>query len=275
MIFNIQQYSLHDGPGIRTIVFMKGCPLRCRWCCNPESQKTKPEISYDANKCLGKKICNECEKICDAGAIEFSDLHKAVIRRDKCSSCMKCVHECPAKAYKAEGHQYSIREVLDIVEKDSIFYRHGNGGLTVSGGEPLMQGEFLIQLLRQAKKRRLTTAIETCGYADYPVLKQAAEYLDAILFDIKSLDEQQHIAYTGKTNRKILQNFDNLCRDFPDLPKYARTPVIPGFNDSPDDLLAIKNYLANKPETFYEQLPYHRFGAAKYNALGRRYMMDE
>lgn len=275
IIFNIQHYSLHDGPGIRTIVFFKGCPLRCRWCCNPESQKSEPEISYDENKCLGKEICGMCKPICDDNAIKFSAFGKAFIERDKCSGCMKCVQECPAKAYKKEGKHYTSEEILGIAEKDSVFYQHGNGGLTVSGGEPLLQGSFLIELLRQAKRRRLSTAMETCGYADYAILKQAAGYLDTILFDIKSLNEQKHIVYTGKSNRKILQNFERLCSDFPKLTKYVRTPVIPEFNDSTDDLQNIKNYLKNKPEIFYEQLPYHRFGINKYKALGRRYMMDK
>ncbi|WP_196590449.1 glycyl-radical enzyme activating protein [Pectinatus frisingensis] len=275
LVFNIQHYSLHDGPGIRTIIFFKGCPLRCRWCCNPESQNHYPEISYDEKRCLGNEICSECQKVCENNAIMFSSEGKAIIQRDKCSNCMKCIAECPAKAYKKEGIEYTADELLDIVEQDSIFYRGGNGGLTVSGGEPLIHGQFLIDLLKAAKKLRLSTAMETCGYADYSILKQTAEYLDTILFDIKSLDNFKHIIYTGKSNQVILNNFESLCNDFPHLHKHVRTPVIPGFNNSIEDLQKIEDYLKDKPAVTYEKLSYHRFGVGKYKTLGRKYPMDD
>lgn len=272
-VFNIQHYSLHDGPGIRTIVFLKGCPLRCRWCCNPESQSYDKEISYLENKCIGEKECGFCKNICDEKAISFNE--KAIIDRDKCSNCLKCANICPSKAIKVEGKTYSINEVLDIVERDAIFYNHGNGGLTVSGGEPLTHGEFLVSLLKEAKKRRINTAIETCGCADYNTLFEAAKYLDTIMFDIKSMNSEKHKEFTGSDNKIILDNFTKLCRDYPKIHKKVRTPIIPGFNDNIDEIKAIINFIKDKPNVEYEPLKYHSFGKGKYKALGREYLLGD
>lgn len=271
-IFNIQRYSLHDGPGIRTTVFLKGCPMRCIWCCNPESMKSEPEISYVSNKCIGFAACGFCVRSCPAGAITCSNENKAVIDRSKCQSCLKCADVCPSKAIRAEGSMYSVEEILGIVERDSIFYGNG-GGLTVSGGEPLMHKRFLVELLKEAKRRRIHTAIETCGFADYEALSEAAGYLDLILFDIKSMDNGKHFEYTGCGVERILENFSRLCEDFPNLPKIVRTPVIPGFNDTVDDIRPILAFLKDKPNVTYQPLPYHRFGEGKYKALGREYKM--
>ncbi len=272
-VFNIQRYSLHDGPGIRTIVFLKGCPMRCRWCCNPESQLDTPEISYVENQCIGVSACGFCQQVCPVNAISFED--KAKIDRMKCINCLKCAEVCPSKAIKTEGTKYTVNELLDLVERDSVFYGHGDGGLTVSGGEPLMQGDFLIALLKGAKKRRIHTAIETCGSGEYAVLSEAAKYLDAILFDIKSLDDAKHREYTGHGNEKIIENFSNLCREYPLLEKRVRTPIIPGFNDTEAEIRRIKSFLADKPNVTHELLKYHTFGMGKYKALGREYPMEE
>lgn len=272
-VFNIQHYSLHDGPGIRTIVFLKGCPLRCRWCCNPESQSYDKEISYLENKCIGEKECGFCKNVCDEKAISFNE--KAIIDRDKCSNCLKCAKVCPSKAIKIEGKTYSINEVLDIVERDAIFYNHGNGGLTVSGGEPLTHGEFLVSLLKEAKKRRINTAIETCGCADYNTLFEAAKYLDTIMFDIKSMNGEKHKEFTGSDNKVILDNFTKLCKDYPKIHKKVRTPIIPGFNDNIDEIKAIINFIKDKPNVEYEPLKYHSFGKGKYKALGREYLLGD
>lgn len=275
LIFNIQHYSLHDGPGIRTVVFLKGCPLRCRWCCNPESQRYEREISYLEQKCIGKAECGFCKSRCQAGAIEFLQSGKAWIDRGKCHKCLECAHICPSQALKIQGREEKIEEILDRLSEEAAFYRYGEGGLTVSGGEPLSHRDFLIPLLKEAGKRRIHRAMETCGYGEYQTLFEAAQHLEVILFDIKSMNEEKHIQYTGKSNWVILDNFQRLCEDFPKLPKKVRTPVIPGFNDTEKELRQIQAFLLEKPNVTYEMLPYHRFGEGKYRMLGRDYEMGD
>ena len=274
-VFNIQHYSLHDGPGIRTIIFLKGCPMACRWCCNPESQRRTPELAYVPSQCIGRKACGRCQVRCSQQAITFDDDGNAAIQRIHCNQCQDCVSVCPAKALQTEGRIYTVEELLDIVEKDAVFYEHGNGGLTVSGGEPLSHPEFLKELLQQAKQRHIHTAIETCGNAPYEALQQVAPFLDMILFDIKSMNTQKHKEYTGWGNEQILENFTALCRDFPTIPKCVRTPVIPGFNDTPEEIQAIRTFLQPFSNVTYEALPYHEFGRGKYKALGRPYPMGD
>lgn len=224
-VFNIQRYSLQDGPGIRTTVFLKGCPLRCRWCCNPESQDSaEPEAqSFDA--------CREM----------------------------------------------TVEEILGEVEADEIFYRHGGGGMTLSGGEPLIHGNFTIRLLGEAQRRYLSTAIETSGAAEEEILLEAAQHLDFIYYDVKSLDSEKHEQWTGVSNERILSNLKALAQEIkksknrPNL--VVRTPVVPGFNDTKEDILAIKNYLGELGIGRHELLRYHRLGKSKYEKLGREYPM--
>lgn len=273
-IFNIQHYSLHDGPGIRTTVFLKGCPLRCRWCSNPESQKSEIEFFYNNSKCIGEKECKSCYNACNYKAISFGDDNKAVINREMCINCLKCADNCNSKAISIQGEFKSIDEILDIVEKDSYFYSRSEGGLTLSGGEPLLYKEFTINLLKEAKRRRINTAIETCGYCEYSVLKECAKYLDIIIFDIKSLNNKKHEIFTGVRNDKILENFNNLCNDFKYINKIVRTPIIPDFNDNKEDIKEIVNFLEGKENIKYELLPYHKLGVNKYKYLGRQYSID-
>lgn len=225
------------------------------------------------NKCIGEHSCSFCKNICPEQAITFRD--KAVIDFTRCTNCMKCSLVCPAEAIKPEGKLYTIKELLDIVERDAVFYGHGDGGMTVSGGEPLTHPELLTALLRGAKQRRIHTAIETCGQADYTVLQETAKYLDYILYDIKSMNVKKHKQYTGWDNTRILTNFQKLCEEYPALPKKVRTPVIPGFNDTISDIEKILNFLQDKPNTVYEPLPYHSFGKGKYKALGKVYEMGD
>lgn len=274
-VFNIQHYSLHDGPGIRTNVFLKGCQLRCKWCSNPESQSLHPEIFYNNNKCIGCIECSYCRSSCYENAISFDSDNKAVINRDKCSNCLKCSEVCIAKAITTQGQIRTIKEILDIVEKDSVFYTHSEGGITISGGEPLIHGEFIINLLKESKKRRINTAIETCGYSDYEILKKCAENLDTVLYDIKSLNDEKHKKFTGASNKLIIENFNKLCIDFPKLKKQVRTPVIPTFNDSEKDIKDIAEFLKDRENVSYELLPYHKFGEGKYKSLGREYFMGD
>ncbi|MGN0692530.1 MAG: glycyl-radical enzyme activating protein [Oscillospiraceae bacterium] len=265
-VFNIQSYSLHDGPGIRTIVFLKGCPLQCMWCSNPESQKKAPQIYFDEKKCIRDKGCGLCADACRYGAVSGEG-----IDFKRCTDCGKCAEVCPSRAVGIYGEAMTAEAVIERVQRESSFYRHGGGGITLSGGEPFMQGEFSIELLRLAKERRINTAAETCGYCDREILHRAAELLDHIMFDIKILNEEKHIRYTGASNRVILDNLDMLFDEFPKLHKHIRTPVIPTVNDNEEDIGDIIRYLKGRDNCSYELLPYHRFGQEKYKLLGREY----
>lgn len=271
-IFNIQHYSLHDGPGIRTLVFFKGCPLRCKWCSNPESQKSDKEIFYNKSKCIGYNECGECINICERNSIKLDkDTGKVIINRNSCNNCLKCAETCPSKAIDIYGEELTVNEILKIVEKDSCFYSRSGGGLTLSGGEPLRQGDFVIKLLKEAKKRRINTSIETCGYCDYSILKESCKYLDTLIMDIKIIDDELHKAYCGASNKIILDNFIEVCNDFKELKKIIRTPIIPGFNDNDKARNKINEFISNKENVTYELLPYHEYGKNKYKFLGREY----
>ncbi|MDR0884401.1 MAG: glycyl-radical enzyme activating protein [Oscillospiraceae bacterium] len=235
-IFNIQHFSLHDGPGIRTVVFLKGCPLRCRWCCNPESQSFVPEPAFDATKCIH---CGACDTINQP-------------------------FDCPTGARFVYGTVASVSEILDEVERDAAFWKDG-GGLTLSGGEPLAQPDFCLALLREAKRRYIPTAMETCGHAPWEILRTAADALDYILYDVKSLDSAKHKTWTGVGNAQILENLHKLCRDT-HPPIKIRTPKIPDFNEHEiGDIAALAASLG----CAHEVLPYHDFGRRKYEMLAR------
>lgn len=272
-VFNIQRYSLHDGPGIRTIVFLKGCPLSCRWCSNPESQRFQPEIAYNPNKCIGVLQCGRCKEACPHKAILAAPGGKIILERQQCQRCMSCSEVCPAKALHTFGTLMSVEEVLQVVETDEAFYARSGGGLTLSGGEPLAQIEFAQALLREAKRRRINTAIETCGQVPWLDMARVCPDLDTILYDLKSIDSEKHRKFTGCDNDVILENFSKLCEAFPSLPKLVRTPLIPGFNDTDADIAAIVDFIKKYPNVAYEVLPYHRMGQPKYEYLGREYPM--
>ena len=276
MVFNVQKYSVHDGPGIRTIVFLKGCSLSCRWCSNPESQQREPELAFNAGRCLGVSKCGHCIVACPYGSITLGDDDKLRINRSHCTSChMPCAAACPAQGLLVYGKQRTVDDVLNVVEQDMAFYARSGGGLTLSGGEPLLQSEFAVALLREARARRIKTAVETCGMVSAETIRAAAEYLNYVLFDIKHMDSALHEAQTGLPNRRILENFRILAEEFPDLPILARTPIIPGFNDSEQAVTAIAQFLKPYERVEYEMLPYHRLGTQKYQFLDRPVPMGE
>ena len=274
-VFNIQRYSLHDGPGIRTLVFLKGCPLRCMWCSNPESQRVEPELAFNRRKCIGVKECGFCVKECPDGAIHEAEDGLVRIDREACGKCFRCVEACPAKALTLFGKLMSVDEVLHVVETDGIFYARSGGGLTLSGGEPLVQADFVVELLKEAKKRRIDTSMETCGLVDWKDLERACRHLDSILYDIKSMDPVKHKEFTGASNERVIENFLRLCEAFPDLPKRVRTPVVPGFNDTEEEIGAILDFIQGKPNVEYEPLAYHRLGQPKYEYLDREYPLGD
>lgn len=271
LIFNIQRFSVHDGPGIRTVVFEKGCPLRCLWCANPESQVAKPQLAWTEGKCINCKSCegaglNSNPHFKEDGLYwdEFDILESDDI--DKV---------CPSKALHVIGQETTVCDVISQINKDEIFYGDEEGGLTISGGEPLMQPKFTYQLLKEAKKYGISTAIETTGYGDTGDFIKIAGKLDYLLMDIKTLDDTVHKKVTGVSNELILNNFDSIRRAYPDLPIHVRTPVIPGVNDNEKAIKSIFEFLQNRKNVRYELLKYHRLGEPKYVSLHRTYPMKE
>jgi pyruvate formate lyase activating enzyme len=274
-IFNIQKYSVHDGPGIRTVVFLKGCPLRCAWCSNPESQDPRSVLAYNEGRCLGLDACARCVEVCLAGAISRDGNHLR-LDRARCDGCAQaCTGVCPPHALIAYGEARSVESILKTVEQDGQFYSRSGGGLTLSGGEPLFQSASALALLREAKRRHIDTALETCGQTDWPVLDAACGLLDTLLFDLKHPDPQQHKQGTGLDNTRILENFRQVLAHHPDLPVMVRTPVIPGFNDTAAAIGGILDILAPYPRVDYQLLAYHRLGTQKYHFLGRKPPMGE
>ena len=275
VVFNIQKYSVHDGPGIRTIAFLKGCPLRCLWCSNPESQKREPELARNAGRCIGISRCGRCIAACPRQAISTGEDDTPRLDRSLCAGCdMPCARACPSQGLLVYGRTMSVGEVLDVVEKEAVFYRE-NGGLTLSGGEPLMQGSFALSLLREARQRRINTAIETSGFVQADLLLEAAGLLDSIIIDLKHTDPALHRQMAGVDNAPILDNIKRLATTFPERTILVRTPVIPGFNDTEEAITAIAEFLRPFPSLLWEMLPYHRLGTQKYLFLDREYALGE
>ncbi len=275
IVFNIQNYSVHDGDGIRTLVFLKGCPLRCKWCSNPESHKKQPELAFNPRKCLTTEKCTRCIDACPNGALSASENHMPVFDPEKCVRCHTCAAACPSSALNVYGETMTVEEVIRTVEKDDAFYARSGGGMTLSGGEATLQGTFAAALLREARRRRIHCMIETCGHCQWETLSEVCKNLDALIMDIKSMDSARHKEFTGVGNELILENFAKVCEAFPDLPIMVRTPVIPGFNDTEEDIRAILEFLPTRKQLTYELLPYHRFGEAKYDYLGKNYEMQD
>ena len=269
VIFNIQKFSVNDGPGIRTVVFFKGCPLRCAWCANPESQLVKVQVLWDQKKCIG---CHHCLNICPEHAISLRDRH-IHIDHMKCSSCLKCVLECPAHALQKEGETKTVQEVLDVVMQDEVFYEESGGGITLSGGEMLMQPEFACQLLKAAKEEGLHTCCETTGFASPEVFTEVIENIDEILFDMKHWDPLKHKEGTGVTNERILANMALAVKQGKSV--LPRIPVIPGYNDSLKDAAEMAERLKTAGLTRCQLLPFHQFGENKYHLLDQTYQYED
>lgn len=257
IVFNIQKYSIHDGPGIRTTVFLKGCPLSCIWCHNPESQAFGPELMLYKKRCIG---CGKCAEACKYGAL--SD-------RSKCTSCGSCAEVCCSKARELAGRMMTAAEVMTHIDKDAIFYDESGGGVTFSGGEPLSQPEFLLELLRQCKEREYHTALDTSGYGAAETVKAVSGMTDLFLYDLKLMDEEKHLRYTGVSNKLILENLKLISRLGNRI--YIRIPLMPGINDDEGNIRETAELVRSTPGV--EQvnlLPYHDIAADKYGRLGRK-----
>lgn len=276
LIFNIQKYSLHDGSGIRTLVFLKGCPLTCKWCANPEGQAFTPELAYRPDRCIGTLECDRCGGVCEVDAIRCGEDGRVEITRGLCTDCGKCVDVCPSKALELLGTSMNTDELIRVVEEDSSFYARSGGGVTLSGGEPLAQADFVLEFLEKARARGIDTALETSGLCRWEDLEKACRLVNHVFFDVKALDRGKHEEGVGVGNERILENLGRLRETFPTLPVTVRTPVVPDFNDSPEDIRAIAAFLdrLHGGRVEYELLPYHRFGESKYSQLGKAYPLQ-
>lgn len=271
LIFDIERFAIHDGPGIRTLVFMKGCPLRCLWCDNPESQKVSPELALFVGKCIG---CGKCLEVCAEGAIyKYGD--ELRFDWERCTNCGKCAEVCPSEAKKLIGKRVTVEWLVDEIMKDLVFYQKSGGGVTIGGGEPLLQFEFVRQVLEECRKRGISTAIETCGHGEWNQVEKVLDYTDLVLFDIKHMDAKRHRALTGISNDLILENARKISSN--GSPKIMiRIPVIPTLNDSEENIVDVARFvsrLGNIEEV--NLLPYHRLGESKYEQLGREYKLKD
>ncbi len=259
-VFNIQGYSIHDGPGIRTTVFLCGCPLRCLWCANPESGTMEPKLFFMAEKCVG---CGKCAAVCPNGAITIVD-GKAKTDRTKCKACGNCVKVCPVEAREIVGETKTAGEVVKKVRQDELFYNTSGGGVTISGGEVLMQPEFAIAVLKLCKEAGINTAIETCGFAKREVFSKVLEYVDLVLYDFKHMDSAKHKEGTGVGNELILENVVKVYHEAK-KPVAARVPTIPGYNDTPENMHALGKFITEKmgKDVKVHLLPYHHLGESK------------
>lgn len=256
LIFDIQRFSIHDGPGIRSLVFLKGCPLKCLWCQNPESLDTRSEIGFTPTKCIG---CGTCNDICPTGSIRLKGPKR--IERSSCLRCGECADACPSRALERIGKEYTPEEVLDEVMKDESFYATSGGGVTFSGGEPLLQIDFLVGALKLCKKQGLHTAIETSGYTRYPILKKALPLLDLVLYDLKVCDPADHKRFTGKDNRMIIQNLKKLRDE--GIEVAVRVPLVPTFTLVSSNIVSLASLISRLGYDNAVLLPYHRMGESK------------
>ena len=266
VVFDIQRFSVNDGPGIRTIVFLKGCPLSCLWCCNPESQRREPDVMYDAKKCIG---CGKCMKACVHGAIGPGNT--TWVDRSKCVGCGECVNVCPTGALTLKGEVMTVSEVIHVLRRDAHYFRKSGGGVTLSGEEPLMQWKYARELLKACKAQGWDTAIETTGYGSEEAIEAVIPYLDLVLLDCKSTDPVVHKRVTGVSNELIQKNARKIVSMANKV--IIRVPTIPTVNASEEEFHRIAEYAKSLGVDTVHVLPYHTLGQSKYEMLGKAYAM--
>ncbi|MBE6634842.1 MAG: glycyl-radical enzyme activating protein [Ruminococcaceae bacterium] len=269
-VFDIQRFSVHDGPGIRTTVFLKGCPLNCIWCHNPESKSPAPQMLLHTKHCIG---CGECISACDLGLHSFDEESNHHIQRENCIFCRKCEAVCTG-AIEICGKEMSADEVIDTVMRDFSFYKNSGGGMTLSGGEPLMQADFSLRLLMLAKEKGLNTAMETSGMAKWESIQSVIPYTDLFLWDYKETCPERHKQYTGATNALILENLRRLNDSGGRI--VLRCPIIPGYNDREDHFQAVGKLAEELEGVIRVDIePYHPLGKSKAEALGKDYPLGD
>lgn len=267
-IINIQKYSIHDGPGIRTTVFFKGCPLNCWWCHNPESQNKGPEIMFFKERCTG---CGSCFKGCPANAIELIEGYP-VVNESNCTLCGKCSDFCLSNARELVGKDITVKNLMKEIIKDEVFYEESNGGVTFSGGEPLMHADYLSNVLKICKDKGIHTAVDTCGYAVWEQFEKIVDKVDLFLFDIKHMNNEKHIKYMGVENVIILENLKKLSERGSNI--YIRLPIIAGVNDDDENIDKAVDFLSKLNIIHVNLLPYHKMGMDKYRRLNIEYKLS-
>ena len=262
IVFDIKRYAIHDGPGIRTSVFLKGCLLKCPWCHNPEGKAKEPEFMWWAEKCIG---CKDCQSACSKDAISFSD-DSLLIDKAKCDFCGACTDACPSEALKLVGEEMTVTQVLKVIEKDRVFYDQSGGGVSLSGGEPLLQPEFSLSLLKACKERGIHTAVDTCGHVDSDVLMRIGEHVDLFLYDLKLINDEKHEKFTGVSNRLILENLKELSDSGQKM--VVRLPLVPGINDDETNIQEVGEFFSSLGGVKeINVLPYHKGGVEKSRRL--------
>jgi pyruvate formate lyase activating enzyme len=272
LVGNIQRFSIHDGAGVRTTVFLKGCPLKCYWCANPENQSYEQELMYFQERCAK---CARCVSACPKHALSISEDKPLNLERAKCTICLSCSNACIENALRPAGSPYSAEEAFANILKDRAFYRTA-GGVTLSGGEPLSFPWFCMDFAQLCKEHGINLIFETCGYGEWNVLREYSQYAQSIFFDVKHSDDGKHKDATGVSNKIIMDNFSKLTDVFDGV--IVRVPVVPGFNDTHREMLGIvdliKHRIGRKGIQYVELLPFHNLGAQKYIALGKEYILE-
>ena len=277
IVFNIQRFTIHDGPGLRTELFLKGCPLRCRWCSNPESWHTVIQPGVYKTKCISHKKCGMCEDACpEPEVLTFTRGKLSDINREKCINCMACYDACPSDAIKQWGKPMSVEECMKEILKDRGYYERSGGGVTVSGGDPLVQSDFVAELFRACKEEGIHTCLESTFYADWAEIEKVLPYTDLLISDIKHMDTDVHRTYTGVSNERILENLKRLSKEPQEM--ILRIPVIPGVNDDSKNIEATADFILNELNgqvRTLQLLSFMRLGEEKYTSLGIPYPMAD